>query len=52
MLHVRGRREGHTGFDGKNCEEEYHLKDQSINGRIILKWIQKDLDERAYTEFM
>jgi hypothetical protein len=31
--------------------EEYHLEDQSINGRIILKWI-KNWDERAYTVCM
>jgi hypothetical protein len=33
------RREAHRGFWWGNLREGGHLKDQEVNGRIILKWL-------------
>jgi len=35
--------EMHTGFWWKNLRERDHLENPSVNGRIILKWIFKEL---------
>jgi hypothetical protein len=34
----------HTGFSWENVRERDHLKDLSIDGRLILKWISKQWD--------
>jgi hypothetical protein len=39
MWHVRGRREVHTGYLGRNLKERDGLEDLGIDGRIILKMI-------------
>ena len=44
MYHVRGKGEVHTGLWWGNLRENDHLKDQSVNGRIILRWIFKKWD--------
>jgi len=44
-----GDREVHTGFWWGNLREGNHLKDKGIDGRIILKWICKTWDEKAWT---
>ena len=33
-------------------EEKYHLKDTGVDGRIILKWIFRKWDVRAWTGSM
>jgi hypothetical protein len=38
-LALLGRRDMHTGFWWENPRKKYHLKDERINGRIILKYI-------------
>jgi hypothetical protein len=35
----------HTGFCWGDLREGDHLRDPGVNGRIILKWILKKLDE-------
>jgi hypothetical protein len=39
-----GREKVHTGFSRENLGEGDHLKDPSVDGRIILKWIFERLD--------
>jgi hypothetical protein len=34
-----GEKKGIQGFSGGNLRERDHLKDQGVDGRIILKWI-------------
>ena len=34
----------HAGIWWANLKKGYHLEDQSVDGRIILKWIFKRLD--------
>ena len=35
----------HTGFKWRNLRERDHVGDAGVNGRIILKWILRKLDE-------
>ena len=41
----------HTGFWWGNLREGEHLKDQKVDGRIILKWIFEKWDG-AWTGFI
>jgi len=43
-----GRGEVHTGFWWGNLRERNHLKDPSIDGRIILNWIFRVWDGREW----
>ena len=48
MWHVWwGRREMHTGFWWGGLREGNHLEDPGVDGRIILKWIFKNLNGEA-----
>jgi hypothetical protein len=42
-------REAGTGFWCGDLREGFHLGDRGVDGRIILKWIFKKSDERAWT---
>jgi hypothetical protein len=46
-----GMVEVYTGFffGGGGCWERDHLKDPSLDGRIILRWIFRKWDVRAWT---
>jgi hypothetical protein len=39
-----GKRGVHTGFWWGDLTEGDHLRDPDVDGRIILKWIFKNLD--------
>jgi hypothetical protein len=39
-------REVHTGFWWGDLREEDHLEDAGVDGRLILKWIFKNVIER------
>jgi hypothetical protein len=45
----RGKRELHTGFWWGDLREGDHLGDPGVDGKIILKWIFKNLDGVAWT---
>jgi len=47
-----GRVEVHTGFWWGNLRERDHLEDPGVDGRIILKWIFRKRDVRAWTGSM
>jgi hypothetical protein len=49
MWHILGRIEVHAGFWG-DVKEINPLKDLSVDGRIILKWIFMKWDGRMWTE--
>jgi hypothetical protein len=38
-LERRGRVEAYTGFWWRNLRERDHLRDPSVDGRIILRWM-------------
>jgi len=45
-----GEERVYRGFWCRNLRERDHLKDCSIDGRIILRWIFKKWDVRIWTE--
>jgi len=44
-----GRGEVHKGYSWENLRKRYHLKDQGIDGRIILRWNIRKWDVGAWT---
>ena len=38
----------YIGFWWGNLKERYHLGDQDVDGRIILRWVFKEWDEGGY----
>jgi len=44
-----GRREAYTGFWWGNLRERDHLGDRGVDGRIILRWIFRKWDLKAWT---
>jgi len=44
-----GKTEVYTGFWWGNLIERAHLEDQSLDRRIILKWIFRNYDVEAWT---
>jgi len=42
----------HTGFWWGDVRERDHLKDQGVDGRIILKWIFRKLGGLVWTELI
>jgi hypothetical protein len=44
-----GRGEGYTGFCWGNLRERDHFVDPGVGGRIILRWIFRNWDVRAWT---
>ena len=44
-----GRGETYTGFWWGSLRERYHLEDQGVDGRIILKWIFRKRDVGIWT---
>jgi len=49
MYHVWGREEVYKEVWWGNLRERDHLEDPGIDGRIILRWIFRKWDERAWT---
>jgi hypothetical protein len=47
-----GKRRGAYRFLWENLRKRYHFEDLGIDGRIILKWIFKKWDERAWAELI
>jgi len=47
-----GRGEVHTGFWWGDLTERDHLEDPGVDGRIILKWIVKKWDGKAYNRLV
>jgi hypothetical protein len=46
MYHVRRKGEVYTGLWWGNLRESVYLKDPSVDGRIILRWIFRKWDAR------
>jgi hypothetical protein len=44
-----GREEAYTGFRWGNLSERDQLENPGVDGRIILRWIYKKWDVRAWT---
>jgi len=44
-----GRGEDYTGFRWGNLRERDHLRDPSVDGRIILRWIFREWDVGVWT---
>jgi hypothetical protein len=44
-----GRGEAYTGFWWGNLRERDHVEDPGVEGRIILSWIFRKWDVRAWT---
>ena len=44
MWHVLKTGDVHTGFWWADVRERDHLEDLSIDGRVILNWVFKNLD--------
>jgi len=49
MYHVWGRVEMCTGFWWGNLRERDYLENSGVDGRIILRWIFRKWDVRAWT---
>ena len=49
MQHVSGRGEVYTGFRWVNLKEKDHLEDPGLDGNIILRWMFRKWDVRAWT---
>jgi len=49
MYHTWGREEASTGFWWGNLRERDYLEDPCIDRRIILRWIFRKWDVRAWT---
>jgi hypothetical protein len=52
MYNVWGRVEVYTEFWWGNLRERDHLEDPGIDGRIILRWIFREWNVRAWTGSM
>jgi hypothetical protein len=52
MWHVWGTGELHTGFWWGDQWEGDHLEDLRVDGRIIINWIFKKCDGKAWTELL
>jgi len=52
MWHVCGRVEVYTGFWWGNLRERNHSEDPGIDAMIILRWIFRKWDVRAWTGSM
>ena len=52
MQHIWGRVEVYTGFWWGNLRERDHLEDADIHWRIILIWILRKGDMRAWSGSM
>jgi hypothetical protein len=44
-----GRRKANTGYWWGNRREKDHLEDPSVDGRIILRWIFRKWNVKAWT---
>jgi len=42
----------YTGFWWGNVKERYHLEDPNVDGRMILRWIYRKWDVRAWSGSM
>ena len=49
MWHVWGTGEVHTGCWSGDVRERHHLDDLGVDGRLILKFILKKWDGKAWT---
>jgi hypothetical protein len=49
MQHVWERVEVYTGFKVENLSERDHLEDPDIEGTIILRWVFRKCEVRAWT---
>jgi len=49
MQHVRERVEVYTGFKVEHLRERDHLEDPDIEGIIILRWVFRKCEVRAWT---
>jgi len=47
--HAASMGEFYTGFWWRNLKERVHLEDPGVDGRIILSWIFRKWDVRAWT---
>jgi hypothetical protein len=48
MQHVWGRGEVYTGFQWGNLRERDHFEGTGVDGKIILRWVFRKWDERAW----
>ena len=46
IVFTQGKMETQTGIGGGNLKHRGHLEDVVIDGRIILKMIQRNINER------
>jgi hypothetical protein len=51
VAHIRERRDVYRVWWG-NMRARDHLEDPAVDGRIILRWIFRKWDMRAWTEFI
>jgi len=50
MQHVWRKAELYTGFWWGNLRERVHLEDPGVDGRIVLRWIIRKWDARAWND--